>query len=201
MERIVYKKNYNAPKINKQEALRYSGSLASDEALALLDSCIDETRDILSYNVCCCRFPISISGNEIDLGFASVRSHSLSICLNGCHEIIVFCATVGVGIDRLIKKYSSLSPSRAVMLHALGSERVEALCDAFCDDILAAEREVGRTVRPRFSPGYGDLSLEVQGEIFKALDPGKMIGVSLNSSLLMTPEKSVSAIIGIKEDK
>ena len=50
--------------------------------------------------------------------------------------------------------------------------------------------------KPRFSPGYGDLSLEVQKEIFSLLDCPRKIGVSLGDSLLMTPSKSVTAIIG-----
>ena len=50
---------------------------------------------------------------------------------------------------------------------------------------------------PGFSPGYGDLPLDLQREIFAALDCPKRIGVSLNESLLMSPSKSVSAIIGL----
>ena len=49
----------------------------------------------------------------------------------------------------------------------------------------------------RFSPGYGDLPLDVQRPLFAALDVPRKIGVSLTDSLLMAPSKSVSAIIGI----
>jgi hypothetical protein len=83
------------------------------------------------------------------------------------------------------------------MLQALGSERVEALCDEFCR-LMAIESK--RELRPRFSPGYGDLPLELQRDIFRLLEPSRRIGVVLNDSLLMSPSKSVTAIIGIEKD-
>lgn len=199
MESIVYIKAYNSPKIDKKEILRYAGVGEADEAtFALLDDCIIEAEGVLTYKLCYCRFPIKIDGEEIDLGFSKVRSHSLALCLSECDEIIAFCATCGSGLDRLIKKYSLTSPARAVMLQAIGSERVEALCDAFCGDIAS---EMGRDTRPRFSPGYGDLALDVQRDIFATLDCARKIGVSLGDNLFMTPTKSVTAIIGIKRVK
>jgi cobalamin-dependent methionine synthase I len=53
----------------------------------------------------------------------------------------------------------------------------------------------------RYSPGYGDLPLEMQREIIRALDCGRTIGVTLTESLLMQPSKSVTAVIGMKERK
>ena len=194
MEKKVFVKNYNAPAVNKKEALRYCGADESDEMLSLLDGCIDEAEGLLTYRLCYAEYGIDVLGEEIDLGFCKTRSHSLTLCLKDCTHVVVFGATIGAGIDRLINKYSVLSPSRAVMLQALGSERVEALCDAFCED-LARENDI----RPRFSPGYGDLSLDVQRNIFDALDLTRKIGINLNDNLFMTPSKSVTAIVGIKK--
>ena len=81
------------------------------------------------------------------------------------------------------------------MLQALGAERIEALCDSFCD-FLAAEY-APLTVRQRFSPGYGDLPLQNQRAFFDALQCHREIGLYLNESLLMSPTKSVTAIVGI----
>ena len=197
MKTTVYIKTYNAPEIDKKEVLRYAGAKGGDrEILALLDRLIKESESSLSYKVCYSRFPISVLGDSIDLGFAKASSHSLALCLKDCCEVIVFCATVGVELDRLIRRYSLTSPSAATMLQAFGSERVEALCDAFCDDMA---KETGKELRPRFSPGYGDLPLELQKDIFTCLEPSK-IGVALSENLFMTPSKSVTAIIGIKKE-
>ena len=201
MERIVYIKSYNPPKIDKNEILRYCKAVADDATLSLVDDCIGEAEDKLSYNVCYARSFVKIEEDNVDLGFCSVKSHSLARCLEGCCEIIVFAATVGMGIDRLINRYSIISPSRAVIFQALGSERVEALCDAFCKDLKNSLTDSEESFRPRFSPGYGDLSLEVQRDIFDFLNPTSKIGVTLNENCFMLPQKSVTAIIGVKKNE
>ena len=198
---MVFTKGYTAPEVDRKEVLRYARAEGDGATLALLESCIAEAKDKLSYKVCYARFGVEIHGDEIDLGFTKTASHSLAKCLDGCHEIVLLSATVGFGIDRLIEKYSLLSPSRAVIFQALGSERVEALCDAFCNDLATEEEKKGNTLRPRFSPGYGDLSLEVQRDIFSNLGCTKAIGISLGENLFMNPTKSVTAIIGIKGKK
>ena len=140
-------------------------------------------------------------GDVCDFGFTEVKSHSLSQRLENCNNAVFFAATLGIEFDRLIKKYAVLSPSKAVMLHAIGNERVEALCNEFCrliGDDLSAD---GYKLRPRFSPGYGDLDISIQREIFDVLDPAKRIGVSLNDNMMMSPSKSVTAIIGIEKVK
>lgn len=81
------------------------------------------------------------------------------------------------------------------MLQAVGAERIESLCNAFVQML----RDEGMHMRPRFSPGYGDLPLAAQKEIFRALDCARHIGLSLNDSMLMSPSKSVTAIIGLTE--
>jgi cobalamin-dependent methionine synthase I len=113
--------------------------------------------------------------------------------LSGCSEVVIFAATVGLDFDRLVGRYKRVSPSKALLIQALGAERVEALCDKFCAGFE------GRT--SRFSPGYGDLELQSQKEIFDLLRVEEKIGISLNESLLMTPTKSVTAIFGIKDEK
>ena len=118
----------------------------------------------------------------------------LSKNLKDCSSVIVFAATIGVEIDRLIAKYGRISPSKALVIQAIGAERIEALCDEFCSDI-ANEKKMRLT--PRFSPGYGDLPLNIQKNIFDVLDCSKRIGLTLNDSLIMSPSKSVTAFVGV----
>ena len=105
-------------------------------------------------------------------------------------------ATVGIELDRLIIKYSHLSPTKALLLQALGAERIEALCDTFCTDM---QNTLKIALKPRFSAGYGDLLLDTQTHIFGLLSLPKHIGLTLNDSLIMSPTKSVTAFIGIQE--
>ena len=95
-------------------------------------------------------------------------------------------------------RYGAVSPAKALLHQAIGAERIEALCDRLCRDLA---EEIGTSLRPRFSPGYGDFSVTVSGDIFRLLDPARRIGVSLTDHFLMTPSKSVSAIVGIAAEQ
>ena len=200
MTTIVYKKNYSAPQIDKTEALRSAGVRgAAPEISALLDECITEATEHLSYKLCYAYHPISRDGGRLDLGFAEVCSDRLYAHLDGCHGVILLAATIGVAFDRLILKQSKTSPTKALLLDGLGTERIEALCDLFCREEAEARAKSNETLTSRFSAGYGDLPLELQKSFFAALDCEKSIGLTLNDSLLMSPQKSVTAIIGIKK--
>jgi hypothetical protein len=174
---------------NKKEISRYAGNLQDE---ALLAECISEVSDKLVYNVCYQKFPFEKQCETLCLGFAQVNSADLAKNLDGCDGILLFAATVGVELDRLIMKYCKISPVKALIFQAIGAERIEKLCDQFCKDMAKEEN-----IKPRFSPGYGDLPLDLQKEIFAALDCGKNIGLTLNDSMLMSPTKSVTAIVGI----
>lgn len=191
----IITKTYEEPPFCEREILRYAGCESADEETKkLLKSCIIEAKSALGYKVCWRELPLKTGGSLCDFGCFSLHSENLAKNLKGCKSVIIFCATVGVGIDRLIAKYTRLSPSKAVMMQAIGSERVEALCDAFCKEVA---EESKATLRPRFSPGYGDLPLTVQKDIFAVLDSSKQIAVFLNDSLMMSPSKSVTAFVGI----
>lgn len=190
----VITKTYSPPAIDRREILRYAGAKVGDSTLELLlDTCIEEAEGKLLYQVCYAKYPIERSGDTLHIGGYLFVSKSLQKNLAGCTHAVVFAATVGLWIDRLITRYSRVSPTKALLFQAIGAERIEALCDAFCEEIASD----GVSLRPRFSPGYGDLPLESQGQIFQMLDCTKRIGIALSESLLMTPSKSVTAIIGM----
>ena len=193
MSTPILVKTYAAPPFDKRGILRYAGSKEEEGVNELLSSCMEEIKDKLIYKVCFQECSLHIEGELCDFEAFSCRSKGLAQCLDGCERVIIFAATVGIEIDRLIEKYSLLSPSRAVLLQAIGTERVEALCDVFCKDM---QKQKG-ALTSRFSPGYGDLSLQVQKEVVSVLDCAKKIGVYLNESMLMSPSKSVTAFVGL----
>ena len=197
MALTVFTRTYELSDFDKREILRYAGVKrdggVTDELLNVLRECIDAVQGKLSLKVCWCELPVRCEGDVVRLGEVTLTSHSLSRVLDGCDGAVVFAATVGIELDRLIARSSCTSQARALMLDAIGAERIESLCEAFCEDIKKEKSEV----RPRFSPGYGDLPLDTQRSIFALLDCHKRIGLSLNESLLMSPSKSVSAIVGV----
>ena len=191
-------RTFDLPPVNRKEVLRYAGTREETPEIArLLDSALTEAKPTLSGTVCWREFPLTRQDGMLDLGFAKVRSTALNRNLHDCDRIVLFAATVGLGLDRLISRYSRVSPSRALMLQAIGAERIEALCDAFCEEVRQTAQAAGLHTVPRFSPGYGDFPLAVQTEIFQVLDCSRKIGLTLNQSLLMSPSKSVTAVIGL----
>lgn len=197
MSGTVLVKSFSQPPFCEKEILCYAGCHAADvDTMELLHTCIEEAEGKLSYKVCYRELPISVQGAVCDFGVFSLTSEKLASNLKGCERVIVFAATIGVEIDRLIAKYGRLSPVKALLFQAIGAERIEALCDTFCEE-LAEERGIG--FKPRFSPGYGGLPLQTQKELFSVLDCTRQIGLSLTDSLLMTPSKSVTAFAGITD--
>lgn len=197
MTDTVFTKFYSDIPVDKSEILRYMGCREADEtALSLVEECLSEALPKLVYMACYRQFAIHVDACKTDLSFMISHSCDLIKNLTGCDRIIVFAATIGIEMDRLIAKYGKISPSKALCFQAIGAERIESLCDVFNSEMeekLAAENLFSR---PRFSPGYGDLPLDAQRELFGVLDCSRKIGLSLNDSLLMSPSKSVTAIIG-----
>ena len=187
LERVLLKNYALLPAFDTCEILRYAGYRGEVDGAtkALLNDCLHECEGVFSYRVCYTALKTDaplLQGGEL------VKRR-----LSGCDRAIVFAATVGLGIDRLIAKYASISAAKALIFQAIGAERIEALCDLFCEELRG---EYGYTTI-RFSPGYGDFPLEKQREIFELLACPKHIGVSLTESLLMTPTKSVTAVVGL----
>ncbi len=180
-------------RISRREILGYLGANASkDTALdKIIEDRLEEMLSVITFRYCYDHFPARFDGDMLDLGFARVKSADLAERIEGCSGIILLAATLGIGPDRLIARYSLTEPSRAVVLQAAASATIEAGLDRICAEFSKENR-----VRERFSCGYGDLPLELQHDIFAALDCEKAIGLTLNASCLMSPTKSVTAIIG-----
>ena len=189
---------YPLPPVCRSEVLRYAGCCSeTPELSALLTQTILEAQPLITPGLCWQSFPLKAEGNVLDFTFASTDSPSLARHLSGCERVVVFAATVGLPIDRLIYRYGKTAPAKALLLQAIGAERIEALCDSFQEQIRQEAAKEGLSITSRFSPGYGDLPLAFQQEIFRILDCPRKIGLTLNDSLLMSPSKSVTAIIGI----
>jgi len=194
MNDIVNVKTYTDIPIDKSQILRYAQCFEPNTQVEnLVSKCLEEIN--LTYKVCYRKFAIKHARNSLDLSFCTTESKALQKLFENCDSIVLFAATVGIDIDRLIIKNSKTDPAKALIFQAIGTERVEGLCDVFEADL---KREFGYSLTPRFSPGYSDVSLEMQADVFKALDCFKNIGITLNDSLLMTPTKSVTAILGVQ---
>ena len=186
---------FDPPAWNVAEIRRYARIMGEDSASErLIWECIAEAGTALSYKVCYTTEDIQHEQDHLRIGRIVTASTTLGKALSECDQALIFAATIGTPYDRLIAKYSKLSPAKALLMQAIGAERVESLCDAF---VARYAEEHHCSLRPRVSPGYGDMPLEMQREVFAMLDCPRKIGLTLNESLLMSPSKSVTAIAGI----
>jgi hypothetical protein len=129
-----------------------------------------------------------------------VQSADLEKHLAGCGSVFLFAATLGTQADTLLRRWSASDMSLAVVGQACAAALLEHYCDE-CMAKLSATLPKGQYLRPRYSPGYGDFSLDFQRPLLDLLDAGRRIGLSLTKGGMLVPAKSVTAVIGITEDK
>ncbi len=136
--------------------------------------------------------------NHQELRFADVtlQSRDLGRNLSGCSQVALLAATIGPQVDALIRRHSSLDPVYASILQATGAMFIEELVDLVNSEIKKIAAGQGLKTKPRYSPGYGDVPLQVQKDFFRLL-PCTRIGLTLMDTLIMAPEKSVTAFVGI----
>ena len=106
-------------------------------------------------------------------------------------------ATVGSEVERKIKFYSKYNLTKALILDSCSTTAIEEVCENLQVNIGKKILKGKERFTLRYSPGYGDLSLDIQKEIVSILDCERKIGVNVSSDKLLFPRKSVTAIIGI----
>ena len=117
--------------------------------------------------------------------------------LNGA-DVVFLCGTIGAEFDAWQRRLSVLSAADAFLSQRIGLDAVEKVMDDL-EKRLRLEVEVeGKRLKPRRSPGYGDLPLELSRRILDELDAPRKLGVSITDSNLLVPSKSVTAICEIK---
>lgn len=112
------------------------------------------------------------------------------------HAVLLLC-TLGAPFETMLRAVSARDMAKAAMLDACGSAYVEAGCDEA--EKAVAARFPEKYLTDRFSPGYGDLPLQLQPALCAALDSARRLGVTVTESLLMLPTKTVSAVIGLAD--
>jgi hypothetical protein len=82
------------------------------------------------------------------------------------------------------------------VLDVMGSVVAGKAIDKMADDLEAEVSRLGWHISESFSPGYCDWDVAEQQKLFPFFPPG-FLGITISSSSLMSPVKSVSGIIGI----
>lgn len=180
------------------EALRYLGAARPDPELRRQAQALsEELAASLRPRRVWAAYPLErgegrfhLAGTALELSGATAGR-----MLDGCGQAVLLACTLGARFDALLRAAQARDMARAVLLDALGSAFVEAGCDEAEQEIAA--RFPGLYLTDRFSPGYGDLPLDVQPALCAALDAGRRLGLTVTPSLLLNPAKSVTAVLGL----
>lgn len=180
--------------------LGYRGAEPGREVQALVEECAALLRAAATPRSVNRRFPVRMDRGCALIGPMEVRSAGLCKNLDRCREAYLFAATLGAPVDSLIRREGVRSVARAAVLQAAAAAMIEAYCDERQEELGESARREGLFLRPRFSPGYGDFSILHQREFLGLLEAGKRIGLSMTESSMLTPTKSVTAVIGLGEE-
>lgn len=115
----------------------------------------------------------------------------------GAGAVCSLACTLGAGVDAALRAAGASDMAYAVVLDALASVAVEQTADAAEQTLRNEEREEGQFLTGRFSPGYGDYPIAVQNDLLRLLDAPRKIGLCATPTHLLTPRKSVTAVLGV----
>lgn len=186
--------------IPQEEILRYLGCPGTEDpaTLALVEGCsarlLAAARPKWTYRV----FDLAVQtdGVRLDCGLL-LPGRDLAAHLRGCSRAALLAATLSAPVDALLRRAQAEDLAAAVALDCCATAAVEAVCDLAEAEIRV--RFPGCSFPFRFSPGYGDLPIELQDPILRLLDAPRRVGLCATDRHILTPRKSVTAVLGISD--
>ena len=185
--------------IDADEVLRYMGcppQQADTQLRAVVSSCSARLLEVIRprWTHRCFSICHESGGTRLSSGLL-LPGGDITAHLQGCHQVEIFCATLSAQADTLIRQAESRDMLQALCLDCCATAAVEQLCDQ-AESALHGQHP-GCFFPFRFSPGYGDLPLSVQGPLLDLLDAPRRLGLCASSSHILTPRKSVTALVGV----
>ena len=192
-----------AVKLDMQQILRHQGIKESSARLEM----IAMTQELLSVAELHLLKPVAtynsytivkVTRDEIRLdGSTALSGRLLFSALKEASELVVVVCAIGPKLEEKVADYSSRNGLlKGVLLDGIGSTAVDATLREFCRLITQEAASHGYQSSRPLSPGMSGFPLSEQKRLLK-LASAEGIGVSLTSSGVMVPRKSISAVIGI----
>ena len=135
-----------------------------------------------------------IAGGALNMPGDDIKEH-----LKSCTGIILMAATLGTEVDTLIRMQEIKNMADAVILDSAANVAIESVCKEKEEELRKDLRKQNKYLTIRYSPGYGDLPINIQSNVLNILDSRRKIGLSVTPSNIMTPRKSVSSIMGVAD--
>jgi hypothetical protein len=188
--------------INKEEVLRYLGYKGQDidENLTnTIEECREEIKKVIMPRVVYSYKNIKLSDDGVEVITTNLilKGKDIKEHLKNSTECVLMAVTLGNEVEKRTRLYEKTNLTKALILDACATTAVEEVCDIVENSVKEKAISSGMNITFRYSPGYGDLSLNVQNSFLRALDAQKKIGLTVSENNLLFPRKSVTAIIGI----
>ena len=138
------------------------------------------------------------NGDILILGdnLLQLESCYVSKGLAQCGRATIMALTIGSALPEFATQASLEGRLyESAVADYLGSHGVELFADAFCAYLQQQAVPKGLYATLRYSPGYGDWALSAQPKVFAYLN-GCQNKIQLSDNYLMTPVKSITAIVG-----
>ena len=183
----------------QNEILRYMGHSgeASIQLEKMISSCLEKLAAVSEPRHVMRQFPCFVSENNVTIDTFNIKSKSLTACLRDCTYVYLLAATLGADVDRLISQRSMADSAEALCLQACASAQIENYCNSVEQELSDNVYQDGLYLRSRYSPGYGDFNITCQTNVLSILNAHKLIGVTETKSHILTPLKSITAVIGV----
>lgn len=180
------------------EYLGWRGGEIPQEVDLCIDACIEDTLHAVQARYTYRVFQLERSDGLRLAGTDFVLpGNDVAALLADCKQCVLLAATLGSGLEPIIRRAEVRDMTRAVVLDCCGSAAIEALCDQA--EARIAHALTAPYLTDRFSPGYGDMPIDCQRQFTDILDTARQIGLTLTDSCILTPRKSVTAVIGLAD--
>lgn len=192
----------NIDKVNVDEALRYMGyknNIDIDNITPLLNECEKNLLSEANFRYCYKVFDIEKAENSINIKNTGLVLEGKSIYnhLEDCNKAILMACTLSDKVDKLINRLNITDMTSSLITDSMASALIEQLCNEV-ENNIRKDLDI-KNMTWRFSPGYGDLPIDVQRNFIKTINADKQIGLTVTGSNILIPRKSVTAVIGISD--
>ena len=190
---------------DRRELRRYLGSPRPEDPMPpeierLMDRCFDRAQSAARpRSVVSVLLPLERRGEGLLAGPLRLEGRVIAAHLEHCTHAVLLGATLGAPLDSLLRQTEVLDMAEAVVLDACANLLVEREADRAEEALRLRLKGQGLYLTGRFSPGYGDFPLTVQRELLRLLDGPGRIGLTVSSSFVMNPRKSITAVLGAAE--
>lgn len=192
-------------KINSNEVLRYlgyKGQTLDERIITNIEKSKDLVRSAINLRYMVKRYKIEEVKEGISLKETNfiLKGQDIKKHLKLCKECILIAVTLSNDFERLLRLYERKSLSESIIMDSCGTTAIEEGCDLLEESIRKDMEKENKYITARYSPGYGDLPIEIQNDFINLLNCQKEIGLTCSENNILIPRKSVTAIIGISEE-